>query len=151
MAAAKKGRLRTLAQEASVAIEGPSRSDEAYMKSATALGQAGQWAGVVPAFGTRVRFRRYRLGLLDGAAQMVAIRTHRLESVRKDLPSDVPDCPHCGVLESGNHVVLHCPRTQGVWDEAIKVAGGGCCGDPCGWEVGRDDPPAPGGPPPELK
>ena len=26
-------------------------------------------------------------------------------------------------MESGNHVVLHCPRTQGVWDEAIKVAG----------------------------
>ena len=124
MAAARKGRLRTLAQEASV--EGPRRSDEAHMKSATASGKAGQWAGVVPAFGmrTRVRFRRYRLGLLDGAAQMVAIRTHRLESVRKDLPSDVPDCPHCGVLESGNHVVLHCPRTQRVWDEAIKVAGG---------------------------
>ena len=80
-----------------------------YMKSVTASGQAGQWAGVVPAFGTQVRFRRYRLGLLDGAAQMVARRTHKFESARQDLPSDVLDCPHCGVLESGNHVVLHCP------------------------------------------
>ena len=51
MAAARKGRLRTLAQEASVG--GPLRSDEAYMESVTASGQAGQWAGVVPAFGTR--------------------------------------------------------------------------------------------------
>ena len=93
------------------------------MKSVTALGQAGKWAGVVPAFGTRVRFRRYRLGLVDGAAQMVARRTHRFESVRQDLPGTVLDCPHCEVMESGNHVVLHCPRTQGVWDEAIKVAG----------------------------
>ena len=52
MAAARKGRLRTLVQEASV--EGPRRSDEAYMKSVTASGQAGQWAGarVIPAFGT---------------------------------------------------------------------------------------------------
>ena len=99
MAAARKGRLRTLAQEASV--EGPLRCDEAYMKSANASGpgQAGQWAGVVPAFGTRVRFRRYGLGLLDGAAQMVVRRTHRFESARQDLPSDVLDCPHCGVLE----------------------------------------------------
>ena len=53
MAAASKGRLRTLAQEA--ADEGPRRSDGSYMKSATASGQAGQWAGVAPAFGTRVR------------------------------------------------------------------------------------------------
>ena len=48
---------------------------------------------------------------------------HKFESVQQDLPSDVLDCPHCGVLESRNHVVLHCPQTQGVWDEAIQVAG----------------------------
>ena len=55
MAAARKGRMRTFAQEA--AAEGPLRSDQAYMESATASGQAGKWAGAVPAFGTRVLFR----------------------------------------------------------------------------------------------
>ena len=134
MAEARKGRLRNLVREAGA--EGPLRSDEAYMKSVTAQGQAGKWAGVVPAFGTRVRFRRYRLGLMDGAAQMVARRTHRFESVRKDLPGDVLDCPHCGVMESGNHVVLHCPQTQGVWDEAIKVAGEDVQGTPVGAKWG---------------
>ena len=33
-------------------------------------------------------------------------------------------------MTSGNHVVLHCPRTQGVWDEAIKVAGEDAEGGP---------------------
>ena len=102
MAAARKGRLRTLAHEASVG--GPLRSDAAYMESATASGhaQAGNWAGVVPASGTRVRFRRCRLGLLYGAAQMVARRTHSFESARQDLPNNALDCPQCGpgVMES---------------------------------------------------
>ena len=100
------------------------------MKSVTASGQAGKWAGVVPAFGTWVRFRRYRLGLVDGAARIMARRTHRSESVRQDLPNNVLDCPRCGVMESGNHVVLHCPRTRGFWEGALRVdsedaAGGG--------------------------
>ena len=100
---------------------------------------------MVPAFGTRVRFRRYRLVLIDGAAQMVARRTHRFESVRKDLPSDVLDCPHCGVMESGNHAALHghCFRTQGVWDEAINVAGEDAEGAPVAGKWGAGDPDDP--------
>ena len=53
----------------------------------------------------------------------MARRTHRFESVRQDLRNNVLDCPRCGVLESGNHAALHCLRTWGVWDEAIRVAG----------------------------
>ena len=40
-----------------------------------------------------------------------------------DLLNNVLDCPQCGVMESGNHVGLHCPRTRGIWDKALQVAG----------------------------
>ena len=53
---------------------------------------------------------------------MVSRRTHKFDSVKADLPADVLHCPTCGALESGNHVLLHCPRTELAWDQAIKLA-----------------------------
>ena len=107
---------------------GQLRSDEAYMRGVAAKGQEGRWARVVPAFGTRVpvKFRRYRIGLMDGVAQMgmVARRVPKFVSVRKDLPGDVLDCPLCGILGSGNPVLLHCPRAAGVWGQALAEVGG---------------------------
>ena len=108
--------------------EGARRGDEAYMRSVTKDGQEGRWAALVPAFGTRVKFRRYRLGLIDGAARMVARRTPRCGSVKAALPEGILDCPTCGGVETANHVLLHCHRTQGVWDEAIAAAAEGARG-----------------------
>ena len=31
-------------------------------------------------------------------------------------------------METGDHVLLHCPRTEGVWDQAIEVAGAAVVG-----------------------
>ena len=121
MSRARKARLTLMVAESKK--DGPQRSDEAYMQGVTPAGQVGQWARLVPAFGTRVKYRRFRLGLMDGSAQMVSRRTHKFDSVKADLPADVLHCPTCGVLESGNHVLLHCPRTEAVWDHAIQLAG----------------------------
>ena len=86
------------------------------MQGVTPAGQVGKWARLVPAFGTRVKllYRRFRLGLMDGSAQMVSRRTHKFDSANGDLSADVLDCPTCGVMETGNHVLLHCrrPRTE---------------------------------------
>ena len=120
MAVARTARLTQMVAEARK--EGPHRSDEAYMQGVTPAGQVGKWARLVPAFGTRVKYRRFRLGLMDGSAQMVSRRTHKFDSVKGDLPAGVLNCPTCGVLETGNHVLLHCPRTELVWDHAIKLA-----------------------------
>ena len=120
LAAARTARLTHMVAEARK--EGPLRSDEAYMQGVTQAGQVGKWARLVPAFGTRVKYRRFRLGLMDGSAQMVSRRTHKFDSVKGDLPADVLNCPLCGVLETGNHVLLHCPRTEQVWDKAIALA-----------------------------
>ena len=120
MAVARTARLTQMVAEARK--EGPHRSDEAYMQGVTPAGQVGKWARLVPAFGTRVKYRRFRLGLMDGSAQMVSRRTHKFDSVKGDLPTGVLNCPTCGVLETGNHVLLHCPRTELVWDHAIKLA-----------------------------
>ena len=90
----------------------------------------GQLARPVPAFGTRVKYRRFRLGLLDGAAQMVPRRTHKFDSVKGDLPANVLDCPACGVMETGNYVLMHCPGTERVWDHAIEVASAAVVGTP---------------------
>ena len=98
------------------------------MRSVTKDGQEGRWAQLVPAFGTRVKFRRYRLGLIDGAAKMVARRTPKFESVKAALPEGILNCPTCGGIETANHVLLHCHRTQGVWDEAIVAATKGAKG-----------------------
>jgi hypothetical protein len=35
--------------------------------------------------------------------------------------------PTCGVLETGNHVLLQCPRTELVWDHAISLARAAVC------------------------
>ena len=78
----------------------------------------------------RVKYRRFRLGLIDGSAQMFSRRTHKLDSVKGDLPADVLDCPTCGVMETGNHVLLHCPRTELVWDQAITLASEAVVGTP---------------------
>ena len=50
--------------------------------------------------------------------------THKFDSAKGDLPPDVLDCPTCGVMETGNHVhvLLHCPKTELVWDQAITLA-----------------------------
>ena len=85
----------------------------------------------MPAFGTRVKFRRYRLGLIDGAAKMVVRRTPKFDSVKAALPAGILNCPTCGGVETANHVLLHCHRTQGVWDEATTTATEGGKGD-CG-------------------
>ena len=63
---------------------------------------------------------------------MVSHRTHKFDSVKGDLPADVLDvhCPTCGVMETGNHVLMHCPRTQGVWGHAIEVASAAVVGTP---------------------
>ena len=71
MKAARASCLMALKREAT--REGASRGDEAYMRSVTKDGQEGRWATLVPAFGTRVKFRRHCLGLIDGAAKMVAL------------------------------------------------------------------------------
>ena len=120
MAVARKARLTHMVVEAKK--DAPQRSDEAYMQGVTPAGQVGRWARLVPAFGTRVKYRRFRLGLMDGSAQMVSRRTHKFDSVKGDLPAGVLDCPACGVLETGNHALLHCPRTELVWDHAIALA-----------------------------
>ena len=62
---------------------------------------------------TRVKFRPDRLGLVDGAAGMVAHRTPELDSARGALPKYNLDCPACFGVEAANHVLLHCPRAQG--------------------------------------
>ena len=92
--------------------EGASRGDDAYMRSVTKAGQEGiqRWAALVPAaaFGTRVKFRRSRLGLIDGAAKMVARQTPKFGSVKAALPEGLLNCPTCGGVETANHVLLHC-------------------------------------------
>ena len=37
-------------------------------------------------------------------------------------PKGFLDYPTCGGVETANHVLLHCPRTRGVWDEDISAA-----------------------------
>ena len=111
------------------------------MQGVTPGGQVGQWAKIVPAFGTRVSeaYRRFQLGLLDGAAQMVSRRTHKFDSVKRDLPANMLDCPTCGVMETGNHVLLHCPRTvqtEGVLDHAIEGSGAAVVGTPAAHQWG---------------
>ena len=107
LAEARTARLTHMVAEARK--DGPLRSDEAYMHGITPAGQVGRWARLVPAFGTRVKYRRFRLGLMDGSR-----RTHKFDSVKGDLPADVLDCPMAtfGVMETGNHALMHCPRTE---------------------------------------
>ena len=126
MAVARKARLTHMVADAKK--DGPQRSDEAYMQGVTPADQVGHWARLVPAFGTRVKYRRFRLqlGLMDGSAQMVSRRTHKFDSVKADLPVDVLHCPTCGVLETGNHVLLHCPRTKLVWDHGHSTGQRSC-------------------------
>ena len=47
--------------------------DAAYkgMASVSPEGQVGAWDKLVPAFGTRVNFRRLRIGILGGCANLV--------------------------------------------------------------------------------
>ena len=132
MAAARKARLTHMVAETK--NDGPQRSDEAYMQGVTPAGQVWRWARLVPAFGTRVKYRRFRLGLMDRSAQMVSRRTHKIDSVKGDLPAGVLDCPTCGVLETGNHVLLRCPRTnsdQVGLGPCHHTSRCGCCDYPC--------------------
>ena len=127
MKAARASRLIALKREAT--REGAGRGDGAYMRSVTKDGQEGRWpwAALVPAFGTGVKFRRC-LGLIDGAAKMVARRTPKFDSVKAALPAGILNCPACGGVETANHVLLHCHRTQWVWDEAIVATTEGAKG-----------------------
>ena len=131
---ARKARLARMVDAAKK--DGPQRSDEAYVHGhgVTPAGQVGKWTRRVPAFGARVKCRRFRPGLLDGSAQIVSRRAHKCDSVKGDLPADIDvlDCPTliCGVLETGNHVLLHCLRTQVVWDQAITLASVAVVGTP---------------------
>ena len=63
---ARSARLATLAQAAQHGHGLP--GDAAYngMASVTPEGQVGAWAKLVPAFGTRVNFPRFRIGILEG-------------------------------------------------------------------------------------
>ena len=65
LAEARTARLTHMVAEARK--DGPLRSDDTPAHA----GQVGQWARLVPAsaFGTRVKYRRFRLGLMDGSAQ----------------------------------------------------------------------------------
>ena len=40
------------------------------------------------------------------------------------------DCLTCGVMETGNRALLHCPATEAVWDHAITVASATVVGTP---------------------
>ncbi len=80
---------------------GPQRSDEAYMQGVTPAGQVGKWARLVPAFGTRVKYRRFRLGLMDGSAQMVSRRTHKLTQLRQICLLVCSTAPHAGSWSQG--------------------------------------------------
>ena len=54
---------------------------------------------------------------IDGAAQMVARRTPRCESARKNLPNNMLDCPQCGVSRSPGAVPFSTapgPRGSGM-------------------------------------
>ena len=82
MAVARTARLTHMVAEAEK--DGPQRSDEAYMQGATPAGQVGKWTGLVPAFGTRVKYRRSRPGLMDGSAQ------HCSTSLSGKNQTDVP-------------------------------------------------------------
>ena len=64
MAVARPAHLTHIVAEAKK--DPPQRSDEAYMQGVTPAGQVGKWARLVPAFGTRVKYRRFRLGLRMG-------------------------------------------------------------------------------------
>ena len=111
MKAARASRLMALKRDAT--REGANRGDEAYMRSVTKDGQEGRWAKLVPAFGTRVKFRRYRLGLIDGAAKMVARRTPKFDSAKAALPAGILNCPTCGGVETANHVIVACAAAAG--------------------------------------
>ena len=94
------------------------------MRSVTKDGQEGRWAALVSAFGTRVKFRCCRLGLIDGAAKLVARRrrTPKFDSAKAALPVGILNCPACGGVGTANHALLHCHRTRGGWDEVIAIA-----------------------------
>ena len=62
---------RPLYRLASVAsMGGGLPGDAAYMASVTPEGQVGAWAKLVPAFGTCVDFKRFRIGILEGCATL---------------------------------------------------------------------------------
>ena len=68
------------------------------------------WLLTIITFGTRVQFRRYRLGLIDGAAKMVARRTPKFDSVEAALPAGILNCPACGGVETANHSAIYLIR-----------------------------------------
>ena len=82
------------------------------------------WAKLVPAFGTRVNFRRFRIGILEGCANLVGRRVPGCTpSVRKAVGDAAFDCAHCpGVHETAPHVILECTGTQPVWQTALAKA-----------------------------
>ena len=76
--------------------------DASYMASVTPEGQVGAWAKPVPAVGTRVNFRRFHVGILEGRANLVGRRVPCCTpSVRKAVGDAAFDCAHCpGVQET---------------------------------------------------
>ena len=86
---------------------------------------------------------------MDGSAQMVSRWTHKFDSLKGDLPARVLDCPtmSCSVLETGNHVLLHCPGTELVWDHAITLASAAVVGTPAEQRWGGDEQGEPDWPP----
>ena len=94
------------------------------MASVTPAGQVGAWAKLVPAFGTRVNFRRFRIGIMEGCANLVGRRVPGCTpAVRKAVGAAAFNCAHCpGVLETAPHVIMECPGTQPVWREALAKA-----------------------------
>ena len=77
-----------------------------------------------------MKYRRFRLGLMDGSAQMASRRRHKFDSVKGDLPADVLDCLTWGAMQTGNHVPLHCPMPEKVCDHAITLASAAVVGTP---------------------
>ena len=119
---ARSARLADLSQTAQLGHDLP--GDAAYMASVTPAGQVGAWAKLVPAFGTRVNFRRFRIGIMEGCANLVGRRVPGCTpSVRQAVGAAAFNCAHCpGVLETAPHVILECPGTQPVWREALAKA-----------------------------
>ena len=94
------------------------------MASVTPEGQVGAWAKLVPAFGTRVNFRRFRIGILEGCANLVGRRVPgRTPSVRQAVGEAAFDCAHCpGVPKTAPHVILECPGTHPVKQTSLAKA-----------------------------
>ena len=94
------------------------------MASVAPEGQVGAWANLVHAVGTRVNFRHFRIGILEGRANLVGKRVPgRTPSVKRAVEDAAFDCAHCPcVQETAPHIILECPGTQPVWQTLAALA-----------------------------